>query len=335
MSLVEQAERFAREAHASQFRKGGKQIPYFRHLASVAERLRQAGVAHPVPLAAAYLHDVLEDQPAHAEALRRTFPAEVVAVVELVTAPKLDDRGGKLPKTVRFERYLAGLDGHSEAHHFAALVSCADKIDNTRSLLDEGQGGPALLAQLSTRPGQYRRRFASLRALYGRHPMGPLLEAYDAAVADFEEMLVRWLPGRAVAIAASAHVGQFDQGGRPYILHPLRLMARATTDEERTVAVLHDVLEDTPWTLEQLAEEGFSPVVLEALDALTRREGEPYDTFLDRVLRCPLAIRVKLLDLEDNLDGSRLAAFGPREAARMEKYVKAHQRLRAALGRSA
>lgn len=331
MSLVAQAEQFARAAHASQLRKGGHRIPYFHHLASVAQRLRHAGVEDPVVLAAAYLHDVIEDQPHHEQTLRTTFPEEVVVVVELLTEKKLDEHGQKRSKAQRFEAYAANLDGTTEAHARAAQVSCADKVDNLHSLIDENQGGPDLLLQLSTRPGHHRLQCARLRPLYARHVPPALLSAFDGAASALERYLARWLPGRAVAIAASAHLGQFDRAGEPYILHPLRLMQRASGNEERIVAVLHDVIEDTPWTLEKLADEGFSPAVLAALDALTKREGESYDAFLARVLQNPLATRVKRLDLEDNLNGARLPTFGPRDAERMEKYVRAYRQILEAL----
>src|SRR5687767_2629355 len=79
---------------------------------------------------------------------------------------------------------------------------------------------------------------------------------------------------RAIAIAAQAHAGQVDKAGQPYILHPLRVMLRLATEEERIVGVLHDVVEDTPVSLQQLRDEGFSESVLSAVEALTKRDGE-------------------------------------------------------------
>jgi len=331
MSLVAQAERFAREAHAQQTRKGGRGVPYFSHLESVARRLQRAGHDDPATLAAAYLHDVIEDQPAHEARLRAEFPPEVVAAVILLTEQKLDEAGHKRPKAQRFEAYAAGLRGDSPDHARAAAVSCADKIDNARSLVDDELSGAGLLLQLSTRPGQHRRQFETLRPIYAPHASAALLAEFDQAVAALENYLTRWLPGRAVAIAAAAHLGQFDRAGEPYILHPLRLMSRASSHDERIVAVLHDVVEDTPWTLEKLADEGFPAHIVAALDALTKRHGEGYDAFLDRVLRDPLASRVKRLDLEDNLNAARLPSFGPKDAERIDKYINAYRRLLAAL----
>jgi (p)ppGpp synthase/HD superfamily hydrolase len=132
----------------------------------------------------------------------------------------------------------------------------------------------------------------------------------------------------AISLAVEAHRGQRDKAGRPYILHPLRVMMRLETDEERTVAILHDVVEDTPWTLERLRERGYPAEVLAALDALTKREGETYEAFVERLRPNALARRVKLADLEDNMDVRRLAAVTPKDAERLARYRAAWARLR-------
>lgn len=116
---------------------------------------------------------------------------------------------------------------------------------------------------------------------------------------------------RAIAVAARAHEGQYDKGGAAYILHPLRVMMRVSTPEQRIVAVLHDVIEDTPLTLSDLAREGFALKILAALLALSRREGEPYQDFVVRLGEDPLARTVKLADLADNSDLSRILARAP------------------------
>ncbi len=97
------------------------------------------------------------------------------------------------------------------------------------------------------------------------------------------------------------------QAGKPYILHPIRVMLRMNSDLDRTVAILHDVIEDTPVTLESLRQQGYPQGVIEALECLTRRDGESYDRYLDRVETNPIAQRVKMADLEDNMDWRRLA----------------------------
>jgi (p)ppGpp synthase/HD superfamily hydrolase len=133
----------------------------------------------------------------------------------------------------------------------------------------------------------------------------------------------------AIALACESHRGQTDKGGRPYILHPLRLMLGFDSTSEQVVAVLHDVVEDSSVTLEQLRELGFDSSVVDALDCLTRRRAESYDDFVDRVAGNPLATRVKLRDIQDNLDLSRLGTLNAEDLQRIAKYHRALVRLRA------
>ncbi|MDV9034359.1 GTP pyrophosphokinase [Pseudomonas sp. RAC1] len=134
---------------------------------------------------------------------------------------------------------------------------------------------------------------------------------------------------RAILLATRAHAGQLDKGGADYILHPLRVMARVSTPEQRIVAVLHDVLEDTSVTLSDLAREGFSLKILAALLALSRRENERYEDFVVRLGSDPLAREVKLADLADNSDLSRLVCPGPVDMARLSRYREASAYLQA------
>jgi hypothetical protein len=128
---------------------------------------------------------------------------------------------------------------------------------------------------------------------------------------------------RAIVIAAEAHAGQQDKVGEAYILHPLRVMLAVRTPEERIVGVLHDVVEDTSWTLEALREAGFSNEVVDAVEAVSRREGEDYFDFVLRAGANPLARPVKIADLRDNLDLTRIAAPSQRDHERCERYRKA------------
>lgn len=139
------------------------------------------------------------------------------------------------------------------------------------------------------------------------------------------------LVGKAIAIAAVAHQTQLDKAKAPYILHPLRMMMLGQTELEQIVAVLHDVVEDSDWTLDQLAAEGFPEVAIAALDCLTRRSGESYDEFIDRVLTNPLATRVKRYDLEDNMTLTRMSTLTDRDIERLHRYHRAHQRVLQAL----
>ncbi|WP_026888759.1 HD domain-containing protein [Clostridium beijerinckii] len=128
---------------------------------------------------------------------------------------------------------------------------------------------------------------------------------------------------KAICIAARAHEGQVDKGGKPYILHPLRLMLSKRSQEEMICAVLHDVIEDTDITIDYLKNEGFSEEILSALDALTRRHNETYDEFIERITTNKLACEIKLADLKDNMNISRIANPSQKDHERIKKYNKA------------
>lgn len=129
---------------------------------------------------------------------------------------------------------------------------------------------------------------------------------------------------RAIQIALEAHAGQKDKNGRdPYVLHPLRVMGRMKTEESRIVAALHDVVEDSPWTLEMLRAEGFSEAIVHAVDCLTKREGEDYEQFVKRAAGDPIARVVKLGDLADNKDINRLDELTAKDLDRLNKYKRA------------
>jgi (p)ppGpp synthase/HD superfamily hydrolase len=127
---------------------------------------------------------------------------------------------------------------------------------------------------------------------------------------------------RAIQIAAAAHAGQIDKAGQLYILHPLRVMLAVATMDERIAAVLHDVVEDTSITLEQLRAEGFSPAVVEAVDALTKRSGEDRITAAKRAAANPIARIVKLADNADNMDLSRIPNPSEKDFARLKEYQR-------------
>ena len=133
---------------------------------------------------------------------------------------------------------------------------------------------------------------------------------------------------RAIEIATLAHKGQFDKSGKDYIGHPLRVMEMGKTEEEKIVGVLHDVIEDTDWTFEALAEEGFSKDVIDALRCVTKlSENENYDDFIERVKKNPLAVAVKINDLSDNMDIRRLPYLSDKDVKRLKKYLKAYKKL--------
>ncbi len=125
---------------------------------------------------------------------------------------------------------------------------------------------------------------------------------------------------KAISIAALAHAGQLDKAGQPYILHPLRVMLRMDRDDERIVAVLHDVVEDTSITLEELADEGFSAEVVAAVSALTKLDGESRLDAAKRAADDPIALRVKLADNAENSDLSRIASPNENDLLRLKEY---------------
>lgn len=127
----------------------------------------------------------------------------------------------------------------------------------------------------------------------------------------------------ALVLAAMAHDGQKDKGGHPYILHPMRVASHMNSDTLRAAAVLHDCFEDTDMTEEELLESGISPGIVELVHVLTQREEETYTDYVMRVSKNRLATIVKIADLNDNIDLTRIPAdqLTEKDFKRQEKYV--------------
>ena len=133
---------------------------------------------------------------------------------------------------------------------------------------------------------------------------------------------------RAIEIATQAHEGQVDKAGNAYIGHPLRVMAMGKTEQEKIAGVLHDIVEDSPWTFEMLEAESFAPEIIAALKCVTKiSENEDYDDFIERVKKNPLAVAVKINDLTDNMDIRRLPYLSDKDVKRLKKYLKAYKKL--------
>ena len=126
--------------------------------------------------------------------------------------------------------------------------------------------------------------------------------------------------GRAIEIAVEAHKGQKDKAGMPYVLHPLRLMFKMESNNEKIAALLHDVVEDSDWTLDDLKKEGFNSDVIEAVSLLTRDEKDSYDEFVQKTVSNPISKNVKIADINDNLDLNRLNVIMDKDIARIKKY---------------
>lgn len=131
----------------------------------------------------------------------------------------------------------------------------------------------------------------------------------------------------AVLLATKAHANQQDKGGQPYILHPLRVMMYMSSDEARAVAVLHDVLEDTDVTADDLRKAGFPKEVVEAIMILTKNTKEDYDSYIIKVKQNQLARAVKIADIKDNLNLTRIPEPTEADLARIEKYKRALKEL--------
>jgi (p)ppGpp synthase/HD superfamily hydrolase len=130
---------------------------------------------------------------------------------------------------------------------------------------------------------------------------------------------------KALQIAVRAHKGQKDKAGHDYILHPIRVSERCDDPRAKIVALLHDTIEDTDVTADYLREEGFTEEIVEAVLAVTRREGEEYNDYVRRAAQNELGRMVKRADLEDNMDIRRLPELTDRDVERLRKYLRAWQ----------
>lgn len=136
-----------------------------------------------------------------------------------------------------------------------------------------------------------------------------------------------------LVLAVTRHAGQFDRGGRPYILHTLAVMHKLRSDDEELncIAVGHDIIEDTNTTYTELREMGFSERVILGIKNLTKVPGESNEEYLDRVKSSQDSIRVKLCDLQHNSDIRRLKGVTEKDFARLQKYNRMYLELKIAL----
>ncbi len=133
----------------------------------------------------------------------------------------------------------------------------------------------------------------------------------------------------AIILATNAHKGQKDRNDEPYIMHPIRVMAQLWRHDERMVAVLHDVIEDTSVTLDDLRKAGYTDRIVDAVDAISRRKdaGESFSQYIQRVKKNPLATKVKIADLRDNSNLDRLPKVEAHDLRRLDRYNRAMQYL--------
>lgn len=296
--LVQRARTLARIAHRHQVRKASG-APYFTHLQGVAQLLVDHGYHDDEMLAAAYLHDLVEDQPEYTSRLHAEMPHEVVDIVLALTERKLDALGNKRPKAERFAEYLAGLQCPSPATAKAIPISCVDRIHNAMSIVQDQASGQCPFMQLSTRPGELKAQLDALRAIYAPVVHAELLVTFEQALRALTQAIERWLPGRAGMIAAEAHLGRLGDNGEPYLLCLARVASAPSIhgSDACCVAFLDGLPASSGYSLERLEQEGFSPATLAALAELSRRDGEAFESYIARVAQNELAARIKLQQL--------------------------------------
>ncbi len=128
---------------------------------------------------------------------------------------------------------------------------------------------------------------------------------------------------KALKLCFEAHKNQIDKSGMPYVFHPFHLAEQMTTEETAIVALLHDVVEDSDYTLKDLTEMGFDKCVIEAIALMTHNDDTPYMDYVAKIKENPIAKAVKLADLRHNSDLSRLDVIDEKALTRREKYLKA------------
>ncbi len=131
----------------------------------------------------------------------------------------------------------------------------------------------------------------------------------------------------AIEIATRAHIGQKDKAGKGYIEHLKKVADRCDNAEERIVALLHDTIEDTDVTPEYLDEVGFTEGIIEAILSVTKRKGESYVDFVKRAGQNPTGRKVKIHDLEDNMNILRLESLSEKDLERLNKNISAYRYL--------
>jgi (p)ppGpp synthase/HD superfamily hydrolase len=132
---------------------------------------------------------------------------------------------------------------------------------------------------------------------------------------------------KAIELAVKHHSGQVDKAGKPYIMHLIRVMMKGQTESEKICGILHDIVEDTNCTFDTLKKEGFTKEVIDVVRCVTKIDNETYDDFISRILENPTAVKVKINDLEDNMNLDRLNEISTKDTERLKKYNKALMRL--------
>ena len=133
---------------------------------------------------------------------------------------------------------------------------------------------------------------------------------------------------KAITIACDAHQGQSSINGEPYILHPLRLLIKAKSNEEKIIAVLHDVIEKSNISLADLKNKGFDQNIISSIDSLSRRRSESYVEYIERLMQNRISVKIKLLDLADNIKISSENNYNGIYDAKINQYKNALKQIR-------
>ena len=148
------------------------------------------------------------------------------------------------------------------------------------------------------------------------------MKSVKKSMTNFDE-----LREKAMQIAIKVHEGQVDKGGNDYINHPIRVSENCSLDEEKIVALLHDTIEDGDITADYLLMQGFPREIVDAILSVSRNKYEDYFDFIQRCKVNPIGCRVKIADLKDNMDITRLNELTEKDINRLKKYHKAYKML--------
>ena len=148
------------------------------------------------------------------------------------------------------------------------------------------------------------------------------MKSVKKSMMNFDE-----LREKAMQIAIKVHNGQVDKGGNDYINHPIRVSENCSLDDDKIVALLHDTIEDGDITAEYLIMQGFPHDIVDAVLSVSRNKDEGYFDFILRCKANPIGRRVKIADLKDNMDITRLNELTEKDINRLKKYHKAYKML--------
>ncbi len=132
---------------------------------------------------------------------------------------------------------------------------------------------------------------------------------------------------KAINLMFKKHKDQVDKSGLPYVFHPFHIAEQMKDENTTIVALLHDIVEDTDTTFEDLKEMGFNDKVIDALKLMTHNKDEDYFKYVEKIGKNPIARKVKIKDLEHNMDTSRLDVVTKKDKERVKKYIRCHNYL--------